>query len=239
LPRTKVARFVDGRRVRYSKEHWELLGQLRERAAKVMEALESCGLSPIVHGSVARGDVHRLSDVDVVVPYRVPSCVVEAALESSGLLVYRKEISQATPAHAVKAHVYLDELTVVTFPLTPLSELEREFYRFGGELTLSELLEGRRVPGVNKRLLLIVPTEDGHVERSILGIEREVAKILRVSLDIVEERKSVLLRRDEVGRTGVFLRRVVGRAQSFEEALAELARVNSMLRRKLVEHGVL
>ncbi|RLE77064.1 MAG: DNA polymerase subunit beta, partial [Thermoprotei archaeon] len=74
---------------------------------------------------------------------------------------------------------------------------------------------------------------------SILGIEREVARILGVSLDIVEERKSVLLRRDEVGRTGVFLRRIVGRAQSFEEALAELARVNSVLRRKLVEHGVL
>jgi len=239
MTRIKVIKFVDGKRVRYSERRWYLLKTLRERATKVLEALEAHGLRPIVHGSVARGDVHDNSDVDVAIPYQTPSYVVETALESYGFTPFKKVISQATPSHAIKAHVYIDEITIVTFPLTPLSDLEREFYRFSGELKPPEVYEGKRVPGVDKRLMLIIPTEEGHVERSIIGIEREVANFLGVSLSIVEERKSILLRRDEFGRTGVFLKKVISKSQSFEEVLRELAKSNNILRRKLIECGLL
>lgn len=239
MTRVKVVRFVDGKRVKYSRKRWQLLKNLRERAVKVLEALEAQGLKPIVHGSVARGDVHDGSDIDIVIPYQLPSYVVETALETYGFVPFKKMISQATPSHAIKAHIYMDETTTITFPLTPLSQLEREFYKFSGELRLSEIFENKRVPGVDKRLMLIIPTEEGHIERSIIGIEREVANLLGISLGIVEERKSILLKRDEVGRTGVFLRRLVGRGQCFEEVLKELAKTNSILRKKLIECGFL
>jgi len=239
MTRVKVIRFVDGKKVKYSEKRWQLLRILRDRAIKVLEALEAHGLKSIVHGSVARGDVHNGSDVDVVIPYQLPSYVVEMALEAYGFSPFKKMISQATPVHAIKAHIYIDETTIVTFPLTPLSGLEREFYKFSGELTLSELYDNKRVPGVDKRLMLIIPTEEGHVERSIIGIEREVANFLGVSLNIVEERKSILLRRDELGRTGVFIRKLIGKDQCFEEALKELAKSNNILRKKLIECGLI
>ncbi len=239
MVRTKVVKFVDAREVVYSEKHWELLKYLREKAIEIMEALEKFGLKTIIHGSVARGDIHSKSDIDIVIPYRVPSYQVEMALETYGFKPYMKVISQATPSHAIKAHIYLDELTIITFPLTPLSKLEREFYKFGGELTLTELKANKRVPGVDKRLMLIIPTERGHLEKSIIGIEKEVAKILGVSLDIVEERKSILMRRDEIGRTGVFIRKVISLHDSFEDVLYKLARTNIFVRKKLISDGLL
>ena len=58
----------DERAVVYDSEHWELLETLRTRAASVMERLQSIGLDPYVYGSVARGDVTKNSDIDIIIP---------------------------------------------------------------------------------------------------------------------------------------------------------------------------
>ena len=239
MTRTKVIKFIDGRRVIYSEKHWQLLKELRLKAIEILNIFKKEGIYAIVHGSIARGDVHIGSDIDIVIPYTVPSYLVETILENYEIKPYKKLISQATPIHAIKAHIYLDELTIITFPLTPLSELEREFYKFSGELTLEKLINNERVPGVDKRLMLIIPVNDGHIERSIIGIERKVAKFLNISLEIIEERKGILLRRDEIGRTGVFIKKIVGIDQSFEDVLRKLARENSILRKKLIQSGLL
>lgn len=230
----KPLRRLDFVEVTYDGEHWRLLESLRGKAVKIMEALEAEGLGQtLVHGSLARGDVNVRSDVDVVIPYPVPSFKVEVALEKAGFQPVDRLLVQATPAHTVKAHIYLDELTTVTFPLVDFTRMEREFYRFGGELELGELKAGRRTPGIDKRLMLIVPTERGHLEASILGREEEAARTVGVSPDIVRQRVRVLLRRDEIGRTGVYLKYRLREGETFEEALRSLASRDPALRRML------
>jgi len=111
--------------------------------------------------------------------------------------------------------------------------VEREFYRFGGELDLQGLKQGRRVRGVDKTPMLIEPTELGHVETSIIGREPKVAKLLGVSPETVMNRVRALLRRDEVGRTGVYLKLELSPEQSFGEVLKELADRDPAVRRRL------
>ncbi|MEM0320608.1 MAG: hypothetical protein QXS67_04270, partial [Candidatus Nezhaarchaeales archaeon] len=60
-----------------------------------------------------------------------------------------------------------------------------------------------------------------------------------VSLDVVQERIKVLMRRDEVGRTGVYLKYEVNPHESFEEALMTLASKDPALRRVLISRGFL
>jgi predicted nucleotidyltransferase len=111
--------------------------------------------------------------------------------------------------------------------------LERDFYRFGGEATLQTLRDNKRVAGVDKRLMLIEPTERGHVESSIVDRENAVAKLLGVSVETVLDRVHALLRRDEVGRTGVFVKRELGSDETFELALQRLVDENPAVRRRL------
>ncbi|RLE51598.1 MAG: hypothetical protein DRJ33_05580 [Candidatus Methanomethylicota archaeon] len=219
----------------YDENRWSLLRHLRDKAKLVMEALSARGLHCVVHGSVARGDVHSKSDVDVVIPFVVSSFVVESALLDRGLHIVEKTIVQATPYHVIKAHIALSNDVIVTFPLVAFKKTEREFYKFGGEIDLSELQSGKRVPGVDKRLILIIPTDRGHLEQSILGLEGEVSRLLRISLSTVEERKRVLLRRDDIGRTGVFLKVQVPIDESFEKMLKEMADRNPAVRKTLLD----
>ncbi|MEM1538444.1 MAG: nucleotidyltransferase domain-containing protein [Candidatus Nezhaarchaeales archaeon] len=207
----------------YDDTRWCLLKKLRSKAEAIMKTLCDDGLNTIAHGSLARGDVDAQSDVDVVIPYVVPSFKVELALEKAGFHVIRRLITMATPYHALKAHLYLDELTTVTFPLVKLNPMERDFYRFGGEVTLDNLVKGVRVPGIDKRLMLIEPTPIGHREIPIRGIEAEVARKLGVSINVVLERERVLIRRDKIGRTGVYVKRYLMPHEGFEEVLESLA----------------
>ncbi len=229
----KVVKWRDERHVKYGEEHWRVFYRLRRKALEIVKSLTSFGFTPIVHGSVARGDVHENSDIDVVIPYFVNPLLVEQALERAGFSFLKKEIAQATPKHAIKASIYVDEKTLVTFPLSKLSRLEREFYKFSGEVGLKELEENVRVPGVNKKLLVIIPVKDGHLEYSIIGREHEVADLLGVSVEIVRERVYILTRRDEIGRTGIFVHRELHPEASITEVAREIALRNPMFRRKL------
>ncbi len=237
----KIERRVEYREVYYDEKRWEILRSKRREALKIMEALVRQGLTPIVHGSIARGDVNPKSDIDVFIPFMVPSYRVELALEMAGMKPYKRFIVQATPGHAPKAYIALDEeeLRMVSFPLAKLSRNEYEFYKFGGLLDIEGLRKNRRVPGVDKRLILIEPTEYGHKESPVIGRESIVARIVGVSIETVLERVRVLSRRDEIGRTGVFLQYELSPDESFEKALAKLARENQYVRRILQSRGSL
>ncbi len=224
-----------GVEVVYGEDRWRLLREKRGRALRVLRALGPLARDAVVHGSVARGDVRPGSDVDVAIVRPVAPALVEVYLEASGLRPVAKEIVQATPSNTPKVYLYLDyeRLTVVSYPLAPLRPREREFYSWGGEATLEELERGVRKPGVDKRLMLIVPTERGHVEAPVQGNEGWVARLLRVSPDTVAERVRVLTRRREHGHTGVFLRVELEPEEPVEEAVARLREENPLFRRAL------
>jgi predicted nucleotidyltransferase len=230
---TKPEKRAEYREVVYDSQRWNLLKGFRQKAIRIMEALEILNLESIVHGSIARGDVKKKSDIDVFIPRQTSSFVVETALEKANIPVNRRLIVQATPTYAMKAHIETGENASVSFPLMKMRKVEREFYKFGGEATLENLREDVRVCGADKRLMLVEPTKKGHRESTIVGREEQVAKLLRVSVETVLDRVHALLRRDEIGRTGVFVKRELSDSETFEMALKRLADKNPAVRRRL------
>ena len=217
----------------YDKKQWKLLKPLRQKTVQIMETLNNSNLQSIVHGSIARGDVSETSDIDVYLPNPPSSFIIETTLEQSGLMVHQRAILQATPLYALKGYILLDSKTSLSFPLVKLRPVERDFYRFGGETSLHALKEDVRVPGVDKRLMLIEPTTVGHIESSISGREETVANLLGVSINTVLDRERALLRRDEVGRTGVFINKELLPDETFEQAVKKLADQNPAVRRRV------
>jgi predicted nucleotidyltransferase len=175
----------DVKEVVYDSAHWMVLQGLRGKAVKIMDALAARSLSSAVYGSVARGDVNKKSDVDVIIPYTTSSHTVELALQMGGLQ------------------------------------------------QVEEIKTGKRVPGCDKKLRLIQPTQTGHAESPIRGREWEVARIVGVGVAIVEERIRVLTRREKVGRTGIVFSRDLEEDEVFEEALKQVADTNPIVRRRL------
>jgi predicted nucleotidyltransferase len=198
-----------------------------------MEALKAFHLQSLTHGSIARGDVTKRSDVDVFIPEVQNSFMVETALEKAKIPVNSRLIVQATPSYAMKAHIEIDEMTTVSFPLMEMRRVEREFYRFGGEAHLSQLKSSVRIAGVDKRLMLIEPTEKGHVESSVIGKEELTAKILEIAAETVLDRVHALMKRDAVGRTGVFVKRELRQEETFELALKRISDLNPAVRRRM------
>jgi len=133
----------------------------------------------------------------------------------------------------LKAHIELDPKTSISFPLMHMRRVEREFYAFGGELDINQLRADIRVAGVDKRLMLIEPTPKGHLESSIIGREEQTAHLLGITVETTMNRVRVLLRRDKVGRTGVFVKRELAPNETFEMELKRLADENPAVRRKL------
>ena len=221
----------------YDKKCWNLLRELRSKTVQIMEILEEFHLRSIAHGSIARGDVSETSDIDVFLPDPPSSFMIETALERSSVQVNRRIVVQATPFYAVKGYIEIDKQRCISFPLAKLRPVEKDFYKFGGEASLSMLKKDMRVPGVDKRLMLIEPTPEGHVETAIVGREEAVANLLGVSLNTVLDRVHALLRRDEVGRTGVFIERELSPDETFELVLKKLADQNPAVRRRLKFFG--
>jgi hypothetical protein len=81
--------------------------------------------------------------------------------------------------------------------------------------------------------MLIEPTDVGHVESSIVGREEFAAKLLGISAETVLDRVHALLKRDTVGRTGVFIKKELSIDETFEGVLKKLAEANPAVRRRL------
>jgi predicted nucleotidyltransferase len=225
----KITYLKDPTKTFYDNEHWKLFHSLRAEAVYVQKKLP---VQSFIYGSLARGDVHSKSDIDIILFENIPSYQIELNLD-----YLSREIVQATPNAPIKAHIHVNDQVTITFPLTNLTELEIDFYRFSGCLPSIHSNSKTRVPGISKKLILIEPFEEGHVERSLLDDPYKCSKILGVSLDIIQERIRVLTRRDKVGRTGVFLRDDVGKDESFEERLKILGDNNNYVRRMLKRRG--
>lgn len=225
----KPVKVRDAIEVAYSAEHWALLNSLRSRARPIMALLPNS----LLVGSVARGDVHSGSDVDVALVEPVAPSLVEEKLLRAGLVAEAREIVQATPRSTPKLYIHLEGNAKVSLPLAPLLPLEEEFFKFAGSVDYSELERCIRKPGVNKRLLLVLPTDKGHVEYSIIGRGEEVARLLGVSPALVEERVTMLLRRDERGRSGLFLKVQIPQWESSESAILRLARQVPAFKKRL------
>ena len=219
--------------VEYDEERWRLLRRLRSEASDMMRPLIVNHIDAIAYGSIARGDVSEWSDIDIFIPRPPASALIEAALERSGIPVTVREIVQATPSYAAKGYIYIGERRSYSFPMVELRTVELEFYGFAGSVNTAQIDRGVRVPGVDKRLMLIEPTEHGHVESSVPGREGVVAKILGVSVAVVLDRVRTLRRRERVGRTGVFLKRTLAPEESFGEVLRQLSRLRPAVRRRL------
>jgi hypothetical protein len=219
----------ESRLIEYTNSHWVLLEKLRNHALGIIQNMDSIAIRSYAYGSIARGDVNKSSDIDIIVPYPVSSYKIEVALGGS----LRRELVQATPSTVMKGHIILEPDVVVTFPLFKLMPREEEFYRWGGMVGMKELEENIRVSGVDKRLLLVEPTETGHIESGVIGYEQEVAKKIGVSTAIAQERVRVLTRRDTVGRTGVYLTRVLSNDESFEAVAKSLKDTDPAIRRTI------
>jgi predicted nucleotidyltransferase len=229
----KPEKRADYKEVIYNSSRWVLLREYREKALQIMTALECSNLQALTHGSIARGDVNKKSDIDIFIPEPQSSFLVETTLEKAEIPVNARLVVQATPTYAMKAYIEVDARTTVSFPLMRMRKAEREFYRFGGEINLSQLKADTRVAGVDKRLTLIEPTKRGHMESSIIDREEQTAKILGISAETVLDRVHALLRREEVGRTGVFIKKELATDETFEMALKRLADENPAVRRRL------
>jgi predicted nucleotidyltransferase len=217
----------------YSKTDWDLLKLKRKRAANLLEIFK--GLNPYIYGSIARGNVHENSDIDIIFTEPIQSFRIEFLLNNNGFKHYFREIIMATPKDSIKLYIYLSELESITIPLTKLEKKTLEFYDFGGKINLSELKMGMRVPGIDKRLVLIKPNPQGHEEVSIIDNEANAAKELGISIDTILERKKVLLKREKHGRTGVFLKRELEMNESTEEVLKKLSDKKAIIRKKLYQ----
>lgn len=229
----KPVRYADRIEVTYNSRHWQQLENLRLKAMRILNILTQENLYALAHGSVARGDITPKSDVDVFIPNPTSSFAIELALERRGIRIERRVIVQATPYYALKGYIEIDFKESISFPLVKMHNVEREFYRFGGEINLELLKKGTRVVGIDKRLMLIEPTERGHLESSIADKQDQVAKRLGISVETVHDRVNALLKRDEHGRTGVFIERELAPDVTFEKALKKLTEEKPEVRRRL------
>jgi len=217
----------------YDEGRWVFLRSLRSEAAALMRPLAAAHIECLIYGSLARGDVKPTSDVDIFVPSPPAPELVEATLERAGIRAAEREIVQATPGYAAKGYIYTGDRRGYSFPLVRLLPAERDFYDFAGSITLQQLDAGVRVPGVDKRLMLIEPAPCGHVESPVAGREGQVARLLGVDTRIVSERVRTLERRRSVGRTGVFLKHSLEPGEGFGEALHRLSLGRPAVRKRM------
>ena len=230
---TKAPMKTDYKEVIYNKYQWTLLSDHRAKAKKILCTLLKSNLNALIFGSVARGDVTKNSDIDIIIPEVFSSFQIESSLERLGISTLNRYIVQATPSHAIKAYIEIDSTTTISFPLVRLRKVEREFYKFAGEINLNKIHLNKRVYGVDKRLMLIEPTKTGHIEHKIIGLEDYVAKAIGISTQTVQNRVNTLKKREDIGRTGVFIKKIVPSNFTFELILKKLADENPAVRRRM------
>jgi predicted nucleotidyltransferase len=230
MPREKITRDVDRNFHRHTEKEKQILNHLRKISFSYLKLLKENRIKAFIHGSVARGDVNEASDIDIHIPYLIPSFRLDVIDEFERS---ERRIIMGTPNSTIKGFVEVDEKISLTFPLTPPTEREIDFYRFSGLMYLEELLEKVGVPGVTKQLLLIEPTNEGYWYSSLISHKKKAMKSLNISQRIVDERIRVLTRRDKVGRTGLILDYSLPPTTNFEQALHHLSSQNPIVRNQI------
>jgi len=226
--REQIIRAGYFKQIKYTKERWNQLEQYRNKAIEILKTLEINGIKGYVYGSVARGDVSKNSDIDIIIFQKISSFKIETIIDYE-----ERYIVQATPSHVLKAELHMSDNITIVFPLIKMRSLEYEFYKFGGLLDLSQLTTGVRVPGIDKRLLVINPKNFGHEEFSLIGNELLASKLIGVNKKIIDERIRVLTRRNNIGRTGVYLKYRLSENESFESALKKVLDRDPAIRRTI------
>lgn len=225
----------------YTQEHWAILEEKRIKGLKILNTLSKCGYSAaILHGSVARGDVTKDSDVDVALLHAYPVSLIKLCLEENGFTVYDISIVQPTPRHTPKVYIYVDPLKeqCVSIPLAKLDSVEIEYYKFSGFISKEDIIMRKRVKGVNKKLMLIIPTDVGYIEIPVKGNEGYVSRVLGVPLEVVKDRVEALTKRLEEGHTGLFIKVSVPMFDEVEHFIEKLCRENNAFRRAVAKHGL-
>jgi len=112
--------------VYYTEDRWRIFKEKRIEAYKLLKILKN--YQPIIYGSIARGDVNKDSDIDIVLLNTTSYSIVRYVLESEGYKIFNVELVQATPKTTPKLYIYLDEFEeqVITIPLKKLSRIESE-----------------------------------------------------------------------------------------------------------------
>lgn len=219
-------------KIKYSNENWELLKEFRNKAINLLNLLRKNQIHGYVYGSVARGDVSKDSDIDIIIPQILSSFKLETIIDYD-----ERYIVQATPSHTIKAEIHIDSNTTIIFPLIKMRTLELEFYKFGGIINLNQLMDNKRVPGIDKRLLIINPKEYGHEEISLIGNEQLASKLIGINKNIINERIRVLSRRNEIGRTGVYLKYKLKDNENFETVLKKIIDSDPAIRRTYIKRS--
>jgi predicted nucleotidyltransferase len=217
----------------YDQSRWDLLAHKRGIAGKILSKFSKLQADAAVYGSLARGDVSKESDIDIIIFDFLPSYFIENLLGEMSVEILQRSIVMATPNHAIKAHISLINDVTISFPLIKFNSREKEFYQFGGCIGLGDLQTKMRVNGVDKRLMLIEPQRDGHRERPLLHLSLKELNGLGFPSRLIEERMRVLKRRDQKGRTGVFLNYQVNPNDGFEYTLRLLKDKNPLIRKKI------
>ena len=233
MTREKVAPSHLIQSITYTESIWKILKKKRLESLKIFEVLEKFNV--FIHGSIARGDVHKNSDIDFIIPNMIKEFELIQPLDSIGISSFQeRKLIQATPLSAIKATLTLTEDISITFPLIPFYPREFQFYKFGGQIDLKALKEDKRVPGINKKLVFILPNENGHDE---FGVNQDNASIyakqLDISIDTILERIRVLNRRDKVGRTGIYYHKILTPDESFGKVLKQLQDKNAASKRRI------
>ncbi len=217
----------------YDEERWSILWEKRAAALRIMEALLRAGIDSIVYGSVARGDVHRLSDVEVYIPRPVSPVLAETIIEREFGGWIKREVVQATPSYVPKGYIYIDELSIVSFPLAETLKSEAVFYDIAGKLNLDGVRRRDRVAGMNKALKVVIPTSYGHSEFPAEKDPELAANLIGVDPLDLRKRINVLVRRREHGKTGVYSKIVLEEGESFSSVLNQLLDRNPRIRRRI------
>ncbi|MHA1112485.1 MAG: nucleotidyltransferase domain-containing protein, partial [Promethearchaeota archaeon] len=73
MPRAKIQYEPIDLSVEYAMNQWDLFHSKRDLVKKIANPLDSAGFQFLVYGSIARGDVNPLSDIDIVILQRLSS----------------------------------------------------------------------------------------------------------------------------------------------------------------------
>ena len=193
---------------------------------------------PYCYGSIARGDITLTSDSDIIID-PTPSYKYELKLDIASI---PRSLVQATPNSSPKVVYQITDKITLSVPFSRLSQREIEFINFGGKLDIHRFENNEFSPGINKQLMLVqVNDPKGYTFKysSVLSQPIHlVARKVNCGVDIIMERIRVLKRRDEIGRTGLYINRELAPDEQPEEVIKKMSQTKPGLRKVMARRRI-